>query len=1832
MVNRGEAAMRFIHAAREFRPRSGRPLHTIALYTAAEPRAMFVREADESFEISSSSINPYLDYQELERALRATAAEAVWVGWGFVAEHAAFADLCERMGVVFIGPPGPVMRRLGDKIGSKLLAEEAGVPVAAWSGGAVLTLEDAAIQADRIGYPVMVKATAGGGGRGIRFVGSADDLAPAWEGATREAAGAFGDATLFLERVVTGARHVEVQVVADNFGTVWAVGVRDCSVQRRNQKIIEESASTAMGPKVEAEAKAAAVKLAGAAGYRNAGTVEFLYQPAEERLAFLEVNTRLQVEHPVTELTTGLDLVELQLQVAHGEPLEGEPPRPRGHAIEVRLNAEDPDAGFAPAPGVVVHASWPSGPGIRVDTGYAAGDVIPSQFDSMVAKVLSWGPDREAARRRLRRALADTTVLVSGGTTNKAFAAQLLDHPDFVAGKLSTSWLDELMERDGGRLVEGRSDVALLTAAVSDYDVHAATERDRFFAAAARGRAQGGHDIGHAAELQYDGHSYRIAVGQTGPGRYRLVAEGDVIDLEVDRLGQFEGRVRIDERRFRVVALLSGTENLVEVDGVPHRVAHEEAGAVRAPAPGVVVDLRVQPGDEVSADTPVAVVESMKMEVVIRAGVAGRVSEVLVARNVQVDAGAPLVRVEVATGDSVPHPTTPVGFQSLVRPSGSAGGPAVRCLDALEDMRNSVLGYDLSASDIYRVVAEYRLHRASAVGEGPAVVNAEMELLTVFGDLCMLSRNRRNDDEDDATHNPRGYFISYLQTLDAERSGLPERFTDRLQTALAHYGVAGLEPSPALQGSLYWMYLAQKRVAAQLPAVLAVLEQQLEGAEAFAHGQEDRLLDTLDHLIVATQVRHPVVGDLARSVRFTLFDHPVIAAERTRVIGEMAANLDRLGDENLDPAARADLVRKMVDCPLPLIDLMGELKGHDEVRSRPDLIDVLTRRYYQVKDGLEVGWSWAGNRRVVTARYTQSDRVVDVVAADFGRAELSDPEALAHLLSSQATAAAVADLYVKWGEGQPDPDVLLERVSAGVKAVGPSAAIERITVTLTGWVDPQDAGVERFTFVLDGGKFVENRALRGLHPMIAERLQLWRLTNFNVDRLPSARHVYLFKCTARDIPTDQRLVALAEVRDLTPLRDGIGVVAALPELERVLASCLDAIRRARASRPPAALPQLNRILLYAWPLIDVPIDELLSVVSRLAPTTDGLDLEQVIFQGRIATPDGGAEPIVVRVSRPPGTGLTIRITDPPTAPMQPLDAYGQKLLQARRRGAVYPYELIPMLLTEGTASTAARGSFVEYDFDEEGRLVPVQRPYGQNTAAVVVGLVSTPTARYPEGMTRVAILGDPTKGLGSLAEPECRRVCAALDLAESRGVPVEWFALSSGAKIAMDSGTENMDWISYALRRIVHFTQAGGEINLIVAGINVGAQPYWNAEATMLMHTRGILVMTPDSAMVLTGKQALEYSGGVAAEDNFGIGGFDTVMGPNGQAQYWAPDLASAAELLFAHYAFTYVAPGERFPRRAVTGDPSTRDISDYPHIVEGIEFTKVGDIFSAVSNPDRKKPFDIRTVIRAVIDQDRPPLERWPQMRDADTAVVMDACLGGQTVTIIGAESKALPRRGVLPADGPSQWSAGTLFPQSSKKVARAINAASGIRPLVVLANLSGFDGSPESLRNLQLEYGAEIARAVINFDGPIVFCVISRYHGGAFVVFSARLNDNMEVAAVEGSFASVIGGPPAAAVVFVGEVNTRTDGDSRLVDLRARLADADGSAAARLRAELEEARGVVRSEKQGEVADEFERIHTIERARQVGSIHVIIPADRLRPYLIDAVERGMRRAVEST
>ena len=1825
IVNRGEAAMRLIHAVRELNAQGGPQIETVALHTDGERSAMFVREADASYALGPAADRPYLDLAVLERALTKTGSDAAWVGWGFVAEDPNFAEMCEQMGVTFIGPSASAMRRLGDKIGSKLLAEEVGVPVAPWSRGAVDDIEAAHAAARSIGYPLMLKATAGGGGRGIRVVTSDDELRDAFDRTRDEAARAFGSGVVFLERLVTGARHIEVQVIADGQGTAWALGVRDCSVQRRNQKVIEESASPVLDAEQVRDVKASAERLALAVDYCGAATVEFLYHPSEKTFAFLEVNTRLQVEHPITELTTGFDLVKAQLHVASGGRLEGERPTEVGHALEARLNAEDPDRDFAPSPGRIALLDLPSGPGIRVDTGVGQGDLIPADFDSMIAKVIAHGRTRAEAYSRLRRALADTTVLIEGGTTNKSFLLDLLDQPEIIDGSADTGWIDRV--RGQGRLrPERHAGVALVAAAIEAYEEQEQAERLHFLATAHGGRPQARHEVGRAIDLKLRGVAHRVTVAQVGPTRFRVgfgeSQQDRQVDADLEQFDEYVGRLVIGDQRFRVVSATHGPVHLVEVNSTTHRVSRDEGGVMRSPAPALVVAVPVAVDDHVDAGAPVLVLESMKMETVLHAPFAARVREVLVSTGGQVETGTPVIRLEPvaedeASASGVVEDVAPLQLLDLPAPPEATA--ATRGARSLDDLRSLLLGFDFAPGDIARTLADYQHARAELISTGELPLRHEIGVFGAFADLAELARNRPVAEEtvDERVHSPREHFHSYLHSLDVDREHLPEGFRGRLARALGHYDVGDLERTPALEEAVFRIFLAQ-RAASDLVVVTTLLQQWMLDPPPVGD-VADQAREVLDRLVQATQLRYPMVGDLARSARFRWFDQPVVDAERHAVLAGVGPELTYLS-EHPDAADYGTRLDALAAIPEQIVGFLAKRIEH-ELPEREPMIEVLVRRHYREHELQHLRTLTAAGRPFVVGDYTLDGQPRRLVTTIANRSELVATSDLVAAIDAQVTGApadhaVVVDLYLSW-PGAPDSVTEVSHALQRVLGALPFAGRARRTAVAV--CPGGDRPVSYFTFRPGPDGVVEDDLVRGVHPMVGRRLNLWRLRDFDITRLDAPEDVLLYHCVAPDNPADQRLVALAQIRELAVVRNSDGHVTSLPHAERAVASCLEAIRRERSVRGAAGSRlDMNHVFLQVWPVIAAPLNELTALQHTIAPLTSGAGVEEVLAQGRIAAPDGRVNDAAVRFSYQPGAGVVTTVTGPPTERLRPLDDYAQKVLRSRRRGTVYPYELVSLI-------AGRYGSFVEHDLDDGGALVPVDRPPGRNRAGLVVGLAQTLTVRHPEGVKRVVLLGDPTRALGAVAEAECARVIAALDLAEQLGVPVEWFALSAGARISMDSGTENMDWVALALRRIVAFTQGGGEINIVVAGINVGAQPYWNAEATMLMHTRGILVMTPDSAMVLTGKQSLDFSGGVSAEDNFGIGGYDRVMGPNGQAQYWAPDLAGACDLLLAHYDHTYVVPGEVSPRRAATSDPVERDVCGYPHHVADSDFQTVGDIFSPATNPDRKKAFDIRTLMRAVADQDHQVLERWAGMAGAETSVIFDAHLGGWPISLIGIESRPQPRPGFPPSDGPDTWTAGTLFPHSSKKTARAINAASGNRPVVVLANLSGFDGSPDSMRHLQLEYGAEIGRAIVNFKGPIVFCVVSRYHGGAFVVFSKALNAAMTVLAVEGSFASVIGGAPAAAVVFSGEVDSRTASDSRVADLEARVSNADGAERASLVTDLAQLRSQVRSEKLGEVAAEFDGVHSIERAVQVGSVDAVIRAAELRPQLIAAVERGL-------
>jgi acetyl-CoA/propionyl-CoA carboxylase biotin carboxyl carrier protein len=605
IANRGEIARRVIRTLRRLGIRS------VAVYAAADRDAPHVREAD-----AAAAIGSYLDIEAVIDACRATGAQALHPGYGFLSENPALARACAAAGVIFVGPPAEASELMGDKLRAKRAAREAGLPVVPGF------TEDEAVKAD---YPLLVKAAAGGGGRGMRVVQRAEDLDAALAAARREAQAGFGDARVFIERFLPRARHLEVQVIADAHGHVVHLGERECSLQRRHQKVIEESPAPAVGHELRATLGSEAVALMRAAGYVNAGTVEFVADaddPAEHY--FLECNARLQVEHPVTELVCGLDLVELQLRVAAGEPLAfgQDEVSLRGHAIEARVCAEDAAHDFLPAAGRVLDYRRPTG--ARVDDGIEAGSVVDTAYDSLLAKVVVHADDRPAALARLDRALADTSIL--GVTTTIGFLRSLLADDAVRAGKLDTGLIERLPVLappfDDDQVARAAATLLLAeTGAPASDDPFDRIDGWRLGGARADSWWRLAVGTGEPAEI-------RLAAGPAPDGHWRLARDGDT--AWVGRDG-YAWPVRAASAAEARTGLLDGE--------------------LRAPMPGQVLLVPASVGDAVSAGDPVVVLESMKMELVMSAPIDGSVAALNVAVGDRVVVDQPLARVEAAAGE-----------------------------------------------------------------------------------------------------------------------------------------------------------------------------------------------------------------------------------------------------------------------------------------------------------------------------------------------------------------------------------------------------------------------------------------------------------------------------------------------------------------------------------------------------------------------------------------------------------------------------------------------------------------------------------------------------------------------------------------------------------------------------------------------------------------------------------------------------------------------------------------------------------------------------------------------------------------------------------------------------------------------------------------------------------------------------------------------------------------------------------------------------------------------------------------------------------------------------
>ena len=631
IANRGEIAVRVIRTCRRMGVR------TVAVFSDADADAPHVRQADEAYRLGPPpAAESYLRGEAILDVAERSGAEAIHPGYGFLSENAGFARACEERGVVFVGPRAETIEVMGSKAAAKDLMARAGVPLAPGYQGEDQSAERFRAEAETIGYPVLLKATAGGGGKGMRIVREAGELEEALESAKREAASAFGDDRFLVEKFLGAPRHLEVQVFGDGEGGALHLFERDCSVQRRYQKVIEEAPAPALPPEVRQRLLDAGVEAARAVRYRGAGTVEFLYDGADA-VYFMEMNTRLQVEHPVSELVTGLDFVEWQLRVAAGEglPLMQDQIICEGHAVEARLYAEDPARGYLPSTGTLTDLSLPRGRGVRVDQGVAKGSVVTPFYDPMIAKVIGYGPDRQAALTRLADALGQTRV--EGVTANAGFLRRIVTHPDFREGGVTTKFLE-----DHPSVAEGDAPTPVTLA----------------IAALWSGLSEGtGFRLNGPRRASIETEDGTTRLTEETPSRWTGEAGGEAITLEGVRVDARGVSAVVDGARVQARVARFGGTITVRTDAGLHRLtlvdplaqasgAGADAAGLLSPMPATVTNVLVAPGDQVTAGQPLVTIEAMKMEHVIKAPSDGTVTEVGFAKGDSVAEGVALVGFE----------------------------------------------------------------------------------------------------------------------------------------------------------------------------------------------------------------------------------------------------------------------------------------------------------------------------------------------------------------------------------------------------------------------------------------------------------------------------------------------------------------------------------------------------------------------------------------------------------------------------------------------------------------------------------------------------------------------------------------------------------------------------------------------------------------------------------------------------------------------------------------------------------------------------------------------------------------------------------------------------------------------------------------------------------------------------------------------------------------------------------------------------------------------------------------------------------------------------------
>ena len=1855
VIQRGEAALRFLKTATVMSPK----VEAVLLYTHDEMNSS-VFWSFKHRQILRGGAEAYEDIALVLRAIKEANCDSAWLGWGFASERSDFVAALEAQGLNVLAPRASSLAELGDKASALIHAQKAGFKLIpstlidvcsfieqhtnTWDGQNIFINDDfiqklkkhldhICQQIDLPPSPWLLKATEGGGGRGI-FVGDESlvesKALSAWMTEAIISVSHMGLKPRFLlESRIQKPRHIELQLLGDGQGQAMIIGARECSVQRRNQKLIEECPPQNLNSERLNEAKKAGVHLGKNLNYRGVGTVEMLYDSQDEQFYFLEVNPRLQVEHPITEMVYGIDLVEAQINIARGMALPKQPSL-RGVAIEARLYAEDHTQDFAPTSGRLVKFRIPSGPGLRTDSGYQEDDMVIGHFDPMLAKVIAHASSRQACILRLKQALNSTQILIEGGASNHHYLKEILCLKDFQASRWHTQRLHQVTASNP--ILRG---VAVLARGIDLYLSTIETSDQRPTKALL---------LANDLSLQI----YRLSpekflcIHEQSPKEDKLIGQDSQHKIQwlmvsYRILNDCARTLMINQHAYHVESIAH--EEVYWVNGERYQLANQATDSIFAPSKAVVLDILVNEGDRFQAGQTLIKLEAMKVELSITAPRQGRVGLIHCELEQVVDVGDPLLAMahslssDHATDIYIPWSSNELDALKLFH--------AASCSwDVVPIHLWSEFPKDLTSDQVKQVFNDAKGFIALA----KLFDRRSSDRTIVSNDVAMLSAQ------------PIRFIKAYLA---GEESSLPPVWLSQFRSCLND--VSQISPHHILLESVdKWAGLRLIRNAPHLSQIgkvlndilnriddipLAVLDQlggldplrfpSLVGLAAERSARlsqnlsaKNSLLDTINHWLSGKNLSS---SDLRRfhpeaAISLLFFyaqQHKPVACKRlleTLIVDQDYRQLNR--------AKGSDTQKTMANMPNfylcalsdSLTQLCHELNQSyalnvDRLNNSSHVVDHTIPNFdlcfiYEQKQDVRLTASTLSKfidknckgLQSIKARIWLIDLSRDSIFTDFdqggelGLEELRDD---LDLCIKSLTKAKVSRLFT------PKTELIVIGSDSDVHTIEElDKQAFQLNVAHLHYADC-DTSNQRI--------FKELHLWRNLSPKQVKRLNVQRWSRFKYKRCFShfqasqinqsfpERFGACFKLRAIENPEDIRLVTYAEVYQLNRRR---GRPLVLPEVDHAFYISLQLLHQAQ--RGSKRKLYWNRLIIHILPVIPLGLGVIKRYMTRLVSAAKWLGLEKVIIRAKFIdqSSSSGTTPLMdvsIYQFAEREVSLSAKLSD--NSPIMTRTQYESQVVRARKRGLTHPAEVIHLL--EGGGSGVPRGYFTLFAYDAQSKafyptdaepIFGVLNQHSQDQDAdqnygVLVGEITTAIHKPKMSLKRIVILCDPTIKLAALGREECDRIIAALRYAHTAGLPVEWLSVSSGAKIDWETGTENLDACAEVLKEIIRFTHAGGMINVLVIGTSVGAQSYWNAEATMMNHCCGTLIMTNRAAMVLTGKKALDLSGCVSATDDLELGGYSSIMGPNGQAQMHAVDLIGAYQKLYTFYRLCYVNADQNRVEKRLSKDPIHRDIgqSIYPeHLAHGFSF--VAEVFSE-QNQERKKPFAIKPIMSALKDQDDIYLERWGAWEGAETVVVWQSRLGGFACTLIGIENQSIQR--LSPSiDGPKQWQGGTLYPQASRKLARAINASRGRYPVIILANLSGFDGSPESLRQGQLEYGSEIAQAVQGFDGPIYFIIMSRYHGGAYVVFSKKLNAQLESIAIKGSYASVIGGGPAASLIFKKDVQKIKQDPS--LDLNDR-------------------------EAAKKIADRFDQTHNIQRALRVGSIDKIIQLSSLRESLCD-------------